>query len=67
MAEVSYDKASLTYPNPDRLAVDQLLLQIGDGEFLVLVRPSGRRMSTSLRIAPGREPVERPRVLNEEV
>ena len=41
MAIVVFDKASRTYPGTTRPAVDQLDLTVNDGEFLVLVGPSG--------------------------
>ncbi|MGH3328161.1 MAG: ABC transporter ATP-binding protein [Streptomycetales bacterium] len=57
MAEVTYDKATRTYPGQDRPAVDALELRIDDGEFLVLVGPSGCGKSTSLRMLAGLEDV----------
>ena len=41
MASVTFDKASRIYPGTDIPAVDGLDLSIDDGEFLVLVGPSG--------------------------
>jgi multiple sugar transport system ATP-binding protein len=58
MATVTYSKASRIYPGTTRPAVDQLDLQIGDGEFLVLVGPSGCGKSTSLRMLAGLEDVD---------
>ncbi|WP_433213258.1 ABC transporter ATP-binding protein [Dactylosporangium sp. CS-047395] len=58
MATVTYAKASRIYPGTPRPAVDQLDLQIGDGEFLVLVGPSGCGKSTSLRMLAGLEDVD---------
>jgi multiple sugar transport system ATP-binding protein len=58
MATVTFDKASRIYPGLDRPAVDSLDLEIGDGEFLVLVGPSGCGKSTSLRMLAGLEPVD---------
>jgi multiple sugar transport system ATP-binding protein len=63
MATVTYDKASRIYPGSDRPAVDELSLEIGDGEFLVLVGPSGCGKSTSLRMLAGLEDVDRGRIL----
>jgi multiple sugar transport system ATP-binding protein len=57
MASVTYDKASRIYPGTERPAVDALDLNIGDGEFLVLVGPSGCGKSTSLRMLAGLEEV----------
>src|SRR5690349_21082773 len=58
MATVTYAKASRIYPGTPRPAVDQLDLEIGDGEFLVLVGPSGCGKSTSLRMLAGLEDVD---------
>lgn len=41
MATVSFDKATRVYPGSTKPAVDQLELDVADGEFLVLVGPSG--------------------------
>ena len=41
MATVTFDSATRMYPGAQRPAVDALDLEIGDGEFLVLVGPSG--------------------------
>jgi multiple sugar transport system ATP-binding protein len=57
MATVTYDKATRTYDGGARPAVDSLDLQVGDGEFLVLVGPSGCGKSTCLRMLAGLEPV----------
>jgi predicted ABC-type transport system involved in lysophospholipase L1 biosynthesis ATPase subunit len=58
MATVTFDKATRHYPGAERPAVDALDLEIGDGEFLVLVGPSGCGKSTSLRMLAGLEPVD---------
>jgi multiple sugar transport system ATP-binding protein len=58
MATVKYEKASRIYPGTSRPAVDSLDLEIGDGEFLVLVGPSGCGKSTSLRMLAGLEDVD---------
>ena len=58
MATVTYAKATRIYPGTERPAVDQLDLEIGDGEFLVLVGPSGCGKSTSLRMLAGLEDVD---------
>ena len=63
MATVTYDKASRIYPGSERPAVNELNLEIGDGEFLVLVGPSGCGKSTSLRMLAGLEDVDRGRIL----
>ena len=62
MATVTYDKASRIYPGAERPAVDELNLEIGDGEFLVLVGPSGCGKSTSLRMLAGLEEVNSGRI-----
>ncbi|TNY02550.1 ATP-binding cassette domain-containing protein, partial [Escherichia coli] len=48
MATVQYKEATRVYPGTDRAAVSKLDLDIGDGEFMVLVGPSGCGKSTSL-------------------
>src|SRR5205823_975507 len=58
MATVRYEKATRIYPGTQRPAVDSLDLEIGDGEFLVLVGPSGCGKSTSLRMLAGLEDVD---------
>ena len=45
------------------VAVDHLSLEIGDGEFLVLVGPSGCGKSTALRMMAGLEEVTDGRIL----
>ncbi|WIM96180.1 sn-glycerol-3-phosphate ABC transporter ATP-binding protein UgpC [Actinoplanes oblitus] len=63
MATVTYAKASRIYPGSERPAVNELNLEIGDGEFLVLVGPSGCGKSTSLRMLAGLEDVDRGQIL----
>ena len=58
MATVTYQNASRVYPGSTKPAVDALNLEIGDGEFLVLVGPSGCGKSTSLRMLAGLEDVD---------
>jgi multiple sugar transport system ATP-binding protein len=58
MATVRYENATRIYPGTPRPAVDGLDLEIGDGEFLVLVGPSGCGKSTSLRMLAGLEDVD---------
>jgi multiple sugar transport system ATP-binding protein len=58
MATVTFDKTTRHYPGAPSPAVDALDLEIGDGEFLVLVGPSGCGKSTSLRMLAGLEPVD---------
>ncbi|MCW2570306.1 MAG: sugar transporter ATP-binding protein [Frankiales bacterium] len=63
MATVTFDKATRHYPGAPRPAVDAIDLEVGDGEFLVLVGPSGCGKSTTLRMLAGLEPVDRGRIL----
>jgi multiple sugar transport system ATP-binding protein len=58
MATVTFAKATRMYPGNPRPAVNELDLEVGDGEFLVLVGPSGCGKSTSLRMLAGLEPVD---------
>jgi multiple sugar transport system ATP-binding protein len=58
MATVAFEKATRTYSGTSKPAVQELDLQIGDGEFLVLVGPSGCGKSTSLRMLAGLEEVD---------
>ncbi|MFT8394848.1 ABC transporter ATP-binding protein [Propionibacterium sp.] len=57
MAKVSFKDATRIYPGADHPAVDKLNLEIGDGEFMVLVGPSGCGKSTSLRMLAGLEEI----------
>jgi multiple sugar transport system ATP-binding protein len=63
MATVSFEGATRTYPKSKRKAVDHLDLDIGDGEFLVLVGPSGCGKTTSLRMLAGLEEVDEGAIL----
>jgi multiple sugar transport system ATP-binding protein len=56
MAEVALDGVSKVYPDGTR-AVDRLDLEIGDGEFMVLVGPSGCGKTTALRMVAGLEEI----------
>lgn len=58
MATVTFQNASRIYPGTDNPAVDRLDLEVGDGEFLVLVGPSGCGKSTTLRMLAGLEDVD---------
>jgi multiple sugar transport system ATP-binding protein len=62
MATVVFDKAQRIYPGASTAAVDDLDLEIGDGEFMVLVGPSGCGKSTSLRMLAGLEEVTAGRI-----
>jgi multiple sugar transport system ATP-binding protein len=57
MATVTFDKAQRWYPGADVPAVPGISLEIGDGEFMVLVGPSGCGKSTTLRMLAGLEEV----------
>ena len=63
MATVTFDNASRIYPGQERPAVDNLNIEIGDGEFLVFVGPSGCGKSTSLRMLAGLEEIDAGRIL----
>src|SRR3978361_1934624 len=63
MAPRSSRNAPRLYPKTERPAVDALDLEIADGEFLVLVGPSGGGKSTSLRMLAGLEEVDSGSVL----
>jgi multiple sugar transport system ATP-binding protein len=53
VASVSYDHVTKRYG--ERSAVNDLVLQVRDGEFLVLVGPSGCGKTTALRLLAGLE------------
>jgi multiple sugar transport system ATP-binding protein len=57
VATVSFKDATRVYPGADHPSVDKLNLDIGDGEFMVLVGPSGCGKSTSLRMLAGLEEI----------
>jgi multiple sugar transport system ATP-binding protein len=63
MATVTFDKATGRYAGATTPAVDNLDLEIEDGELLVLVGPSGCGKSTSLRMLAGLEGVDEGRIL----
>jgi multiple sugar transport system ATP-binding protein len=54
LATVQFDKVAKIYPDGTR-AVNDLALEIGDGEFMVLVGPSGCGKTTALRMVAGLE------------
>jgi multiple sugar transport system ATP-binding protein len=58
VATVTFKGAQRWYPGSDAPAVPGLDLEIGDGEFMVLVGPSGCGKSTTLRMLAGLEPVD---------
>ncbi|WP_053387922.1 ABC transporter ATP-binding protein [Leucobacter japonicus] len=63
MATVTFDHVSRVYPGATRPSVDELDLDIGDGEFLVLVGPSGCGKSTTLRMLAGLEEIDSGRII----
>jgi multiple sugar transport system ATP-binding protein len=58
MAEIHFREATRIYPGTDVPAVDTLDLDIGAGEFMVLVGPSGSGKTTALRMLAGLEEVD---------
>jgi multiple sugar transport system ATP-binding protein len=61
MATITYEHVTKRFD--DTLAVDDLLLDVADGEFLVLVGPSGCGKTTALRMLAGLEDVTKGRLL----
>src|SRR5438093_4176120 len=61
MASVTYDHVTKTFG--DTAAVKDLLLEVQNGEFMVLVGPSGCGKSTALRMLAGLERVSDGRIL----
>ena len=62
MASVTFEQATRRYPGTDRPALDSLDLEVGDGEFVVLVGPSGCGKTTSLRMVAGLETLDSGRI-----
>jgi multiple sugar transport system ATP-binding protein len=62
MAEITLDRLTKVYGDGTR-AVSDLNLEIGDGEFVVLVGPSGCGKTSALRMVAGLEPITEGRVL----
>ena len=58
MAGVAFEQISKIYPDGTK-AVDGLTLEIGDGEFMVLVGPSGCGKTTALRMVAGLEDISK--------
>src|SRR5438309_1114310 len=56
MAGVAFEHVAKVYPDGTR-AVDDLTLEIGDGEFVVIVGPSGSGKTTALRMVAGLEEI----------
>jgi multiple sugar transport system ATP-binding protein len=63
VATVTFDGATRIYPKSDRAAVDSLVLEVHDGELLVLVGPSGCGKTTTLRMLAGLEHVDEGAIL----
>jgi multiple sugar transport system ATP-binding protein len=62
MATVTFDHLIKRF-STDVIAVNDLNLEVGDGEFLVLVGPSGCGKTTALRCVAGLETIDGGRVL----
>ncbi len=62
MATVRFEEAQRWYPGADKPAVPGISLEIGDGEFVVLVGPSGCGKSTTLRMLAGLEEVNKGKI-----
>jgi len=62
VASVQFGEATRLYAGTTKPAVDQLTLDIHDGELLVLVGPSGSGKSTALRMLAGLEPLDGGRI-----
>ena len=56
MARIVFDQVTMAYPGGIQ-AIDELSLQIGDGEFMVFVGPSGCGKTTALRSIAGLEEI----------
>ena len=56
MATVSFRDVEKRYPG-GTAAVNQLNLEVGDGEFMVFVGPSGCGKTTALRMTAGLETI----------
>ena len=59
MARVEYDDVWKKFPTREAPAVRGLTLDVGDGEFLVLLGPSGCGKTTALRMLAGLEQLDR--------
>jgi multiple sugar transport system ATP-binding protein len=62
MTTVRFEEAQRWYPGADKPAVPGISLEIGDGEFMVLVGPSGCGKSTTLRMLAGLEEVNKGKI-----
>ena len=57
MATITIENVTKRFDKADAPAVDDVSLEVGDGEFLVLVGPSGCGKSTLLRMVAGLEAI----------
>src|SRR3954470_18684527 len=62
MAGVTFDGVTKTYPD-GTTAVNSLNIEVDDGEFRVLVRPSAGAKTTAVRMVAGLEEISRGRLL----
>src|SRR5919198_5553930 len=62
MADVVFQNLTKAFPG-GTVALDDLSLEIGDGEFMILVGPSGCGKTTALRCVAGLEKPTRGRIL----
>jgi multiple sugar transport system ATP-binding protein len=62
VAEIALDNVSKTYKD-GTTAVSNLTLNVGDGEFIVLVGPSGCGKTTALRMVAGLEAISAGKIL----
>nr|MDQ3737050.1 ATP-binding cassette domain-containing protein [Actinomycetota bacterium] len=58
MAEITFEDVTKVY-GEDVVAVDEMNLDIENGEFVVFVGPSGCGKSTALRMVAGLEDITR--------
>jgi len=57
MAVVRLVNLTKRYPGGERLAVEGVSIDVGDGEFVALLGPSGCGKSTTLRMVAGLEAI----------
>ena len=70
MAKVSLQNVSKFFPGPKKskvIAVSNLSLEIGDGEFMVFVGPSGCGKTTTLRMIAGLEKIDEGSIYMEDI
>ncbi|XLM20185.1 ATP-binding cassette domain-containing protein, partial [Chromobacterium piscinae] len=58
MAKLSLKNIAKRYPGAERKVLEDISVEIGDGEFVVIVGPSGCGKSTLLRMVAGLESTE---------